>query len=165
MHNRAAVRAGIARPMLARVTRALGWLADECPLMIRTERLAGWVGQGRRVTPKGVLRPADVPAAAEALGVSIPARIRTAADVEVIHRPWVAAQALELIRVGADRAIAQPTVDADAVERWWTAVAAVLRAESHDDRGRGAAVLCRTLLMVLATEPPPAVADLTSAVH
>ena len=132
--------------------------------MIRTRRLAGWVGQGRRVTPKGVLRPADVPAAADALGVSVPTRIRTAADVEVIHRPWVAAQALELIRVGADRAIAQPAVDADGVERWWAAVAAVLRAESHDDRGRGAAVLCRTLLMVLATEPPPAVADLTSAV-
>ena len=45
------------------------------------------------------------------------------------------------------------------------AVAAVLRAESHDDRRRGAAVLCRTLLTVLATDPPPAAADLDNAVH
>lgn len=44
-------------------------------------------------------------------------------------------------------------------------MAAVLRAESHDDRRHGATVLCRTLLTVLAAEPPPAAADLEDTVH
>lgn len=117
------------------------------------------------MTPKGVLRPADVPAAAAALGVTVPARIRTAADVEAIHRPWVATEALGLVRIGANRAVAMPASEGDSLEQWWTAVSAVLRAESHDDRREGAAVLCRTLLTVLATEPPPAAADLEDTVH
>lgn len=149
------------------VSSAVDRLADECLLMLRTRRLADWVGQGRSVTPKGVLRPSDASSAATALGVTVPARIRTAADVEVIHRPWAAAKALGLVRIGADRAVAAParTSKPDVLGQWWAAVAAVLRAESHDDRRRGAAVLCRTLLTVLATEPPPAAADLADTVH
>jgi hypothetical protein len=142
-------------------------LADDCQLMISVRRLAEWVGEGRAVTPKGVLRPGDVPAAAAALEVSVPARIRTAADVEVIHRPWVAAQAVRLVRVTAGRAVAGPAAGGggDRLQRWWSAVAAVLRAESHDDRRRGAAVLCRMLLAVLAADQPPPAAGLAEAVH
>ena len=43
-------------------------------------------------------------------------------------------------------------------------MAAVLRAESHDDRRRGGAVLCRMLLTVLAADQPPP-AGLEEAVH
>ena len=154
-------------PVLLRVSSVLARLADDCLLLIRTRRLAEWVGEGRPVTPKGVLRPADVPAAAAVLEVVVPARIRTAADVEVIHRPWVAAEAPGLIREGAGRAAAEPAMRStdDTPEQWWTAVAAVLRTESHDDHHRGAAVLCRMLLTLLATEPPLAAADLDGAVN
>lgn len=117
------------------------------------------------MTPKGVLRPADVPAAAAALGVSVPARIRTAADVEVIHRPWVAAQAVGWVSVTASRAVAVSAGDGNPLQRWWSAVAAVLRAESHDDPRRGAAVLCRMLLTALAADQPSAAAELEEAVH
>jgi hypothetical protein len=140
-------------------------LADDCALLARARRVADWVGEGRPVTPKGVLRPVDLPAAAAALGVRVPARVRTAADVEEIHRPWVAAQAAGWLRVTANRALATATADGDPVQRWWTAVEAVLRAESHDDRRCGALVLCRTLLTVLASEPPPAAPELAGTVH
>jgi hypothetical protein len=133
--------------------------------MIRTRRLAAWVGEGRPVTPKGVLRPADVPAAAAALEVVIPARIKTAADVEAIHRPWVAGDALGLISVGANKATAMPGSEGGPLDQWWVAVSAVLRAESHDDRRKGAAVLCRVLLTVLATEPAPAAGDLAEIAY
>jgi hypothetical protein len=133
--------------------------------MTRTRRLAEWVGQGRPVTPKGVLCPADVPAAAAALGVLVPARIRTAADVEAIHRPWVAGVALGLINVGQNAAVAAPGSGEGPLDLWWIAVSAVLRAESHDDRREGAAVLCRVLLTVLAMQPPPSAADLEDVVH
>jgi hypothetical protein len=132
--------------------------------MTHVRGLAAWVGQGRPVTPKGVLRPADVPDAAAVLGVAVPARIRTAADVEAIHRPWVAAQALGLVQVSANRAVATSGSESDPLRRWWTAVSAVLRAESHDDRHQGAAVLCRTLLTVLAQQPPPTRAGLEHAI-
>ena len=42
--------------------------ARSCPALTEARRLATWVGKGRRVTPKGFLRPADVPAALEAVG-------------------------------------------------------------------------------------------------
>lgn len=133
--------------------------------MTRTRGLAAWVGQGRPVTPKGVLRRAEVAAVATELGVAVPAWVRTAADVEVIHRPWVASEALGLIRVEANRAVAVPASQGDPLEQWWTAVSAVLRAESHDRRRVGAAILCRTVLTILAMDPPPPVADLEKTVR
>jgi hypothetical protein len=147
------------------ISFVLGRLADECQLMISARRLAAWVGEGRAVTPKGVLRPGDVSAAAAAMRVDVPARVRTAADVEVIHRPWVAAQAVGLLKVTAGRAVAVPASGGDLLQWWWSAVTAVLRAESNDDRRRGAAVLCRMLLGLLAADQPPAAGELEEAVH
>jgi hypothetical protein len=129
--------------------------------MSHARRLADWVGPGKPVTPNGVLRPADVPAAAAALGVSVPARIRTAADIEAVHWPWVAAHAVGWLRVSANRAVAEAGTEADPVQRWWTAVRAVLLVESHDDRGRGAPVLLRTLL---SAQRFPMLGDLPEAV-
>jgi hypothetical protein len=140
-------------------------LAEGCLLIIRARRLADWVGEGKPVTPKGVLRPVDVAAVGTALGVTVPDRIRTAAEVEAVHRPWVAAEAIGWLRVLANRAIADARAGDDPVRRWWTAVRAVLRTESHDDRGRGAPVLLRTLLTVMTAQSPPEMADLPEAVH
>jgi hypothetical protein len=143
-------------------------LADDaggCTVMVHAALLAGWIGAGRAVTPKGVLRPVDVPSAAEELGVEVPQRIRTAADVPVIHHPWVAAQAIGLISVdgGCARATSAPVEDQ--LQAWWTALLAVLTEESGDRRGEGAVVLCRALLTALAGEPPPPHDRLDEVVH
>ncbi|MGH3614232.1 MAG: hypothetical protein ACRDRK_16900 [Pseudonocardia sp.] len=47
--------------------------ARRCAAFAAAHRLACWVGEGVRVTPKQVLRPVDVPAAAQALGIPAPA--------------------------------------------------------------------------------------------
>jgi hypothetical protein len=112
--------------------------------------LAGWVGGGRSVTAKGVLRPGDIPGAMAAMGLAAPVRARTAADVEALHRPWVAARAMGLIEVDAGRVVGTASTPADVSEAWWTALLAVLREESHDREAEGASLLCRTLLAVLA---------------
>jgi len=63
--------------------------------------LARWIGTGRRpVTAGQVLRRADIPAAAAAVGVDVPPRPRTMADVRALHRPWCAAVATGLLQVG-----------------------------------------------------------------
>jgi hypothetical protein len=147
------------------VASELCHLADGCLLITRARRLVDWVGEGKPVTTKGVLRPVDVPVVWNVLGVTVPARVRTAADVEAVHWPWVAAEAIGLLRVSANRAVAVAAVDEDPVRWWWTAVRAVLRAESHDDRGRGAPVLLRTLLTVMTAQSPPEMADISEAVH
>ena len=135
------------------MTDELRRAAGECPIMSRAAALAGWVGDGRPVTAKGVLKPVDVPAAMAAMGLAAPVRSRTAADVEALHRPWVVAQAIGLVKLDAGRAAATGRTASDALEAWWAGLSAVLRAESHDHRGEGAALLCRTLLAVLADDP------------
>ncbi|GAA2375119.1 plasmid pRiA4b ORF-3 family protein [Dactylosporangium salmoneum] len=147
------------------VTAALAHDVDNCTIMVRAGLVAAWVGAGRPVTAKGVLRPGDIPPAAAAMGVAAPPRARTAADVEVLHRPWVAAQAIGLIAVDAGRATAAAGPAGDRLEAWWVALIAVLRSESHDRRGEGAVMLCRTLLTVLDNEPAPAAEELEDAVH
>jgi hypothetical protein len=52
--------------------------------------LAEWLGAGRPVTAKGVLRRADVPVAARVLDVAVPQRVRSAADVPKLQYPWTA---------------------------------------------------------------------------
>jgi hypothetical protein len=139
-------------------------LADGCTLLSRAQALAGWVGTGRPVTPKGVLRPGEVSHVAAALGAEVPAKVRSAADVEAIHRPWVAAAAVGWLRVSANRAVATASAGDEPLDRWWAAVDAVLRAESHDDRGRGASVLCHVLLTALDIRPSRAPEELSDAV-
>ena len=64
--------------------------------------------------------------------------------------------------MSANRAVAAITTEDDPVQRWWTAVRAVLRTESHDDRGRRASVL---LLTVMTAQLPPEMTDIPKAVH
>ncbi|HVV09917.1 IS1096 element passenger TnpR family protein [Amycolatopsis sp.] len=90
-----------------------------------------------------------MPAAAAALGVQVPAKVRTAADVTPIHWPWVAAAGAGLIEVGAAKAVAR-RVDDDPAELWLKGLDAVLRTESHDRHRRGAVTLCRAVLRALS---------------
>ena len=82
----------------------------ECAAFHAAHRLAIWVGEGRRVTPRHVLRPADVPAAARALGIEAPTRVRTAADVVGLHRPWRIAVAVGFLDIVDNHAQPGPTL-------------------------------------------------------
>lgn len=57
--------------------------------------MAAWVGQeaprGLGLTARGALRRPDLPAVAEVLGVAVPERVRSVADLPRVHAPWVAA--------------------------------------------------------------------------
>jgi hypothetical protein len=76
-------------------------LARESVVVGRAVTLARWIGTGRRpVTAGQVLRKADVPAAGAALGVDVPPRLRTMADIRALHRPWCVAVAASLLQVG-----------------------------------------------------------------
>ena len=95
-------------------------LARECVVVGRAVTLARWVGTGRRpVTAGQVLRKADVPAAGAAVGVDVPQRLRTMADIPVLHRPWCVAVATGLLQVGGGWVSIGP-----ALEHWrlamWT---------------------------------------------
>lgn len=132
--------------------------------MSRARALSEWVGAGKPVTARGVLRRADVTSAAAALGVPDPGWVRTAADVEVIHRPWVAADAAGLLRLGADRAVAAPPGDRDPAEFWLLGLGGVLREESNDTERIGATVLCRLVLLVLDTQATQTMRELEETV-
>ena len=153
------------RDVLAKVLRVstgISTLASQCPALSRTRALASWVGDGRPVTPKGVLRPADVPSVAGVLGVEVGEKVRSAADVVTIHRPWVAAEGAGLIEVGVEEAVARAT-SGDPAQLWLKGLDAVLRAESADPRRRGASALCRAVLTALANGP--LLDDLVFSVH
>ncbi|MFI5906013.1 plasmid pRiA4b ORF-3 family protein [Dactylosporangium sp. NPDC051541] len=118
------------------MTAALRDAADDCPIMRRARSLAGWVGDGRAVTPKGVLRPVDVAAAMVAMGLEAPERVRTAADVGVLHRAWVAALAAGFVEVRSGKATTGST-PGKGLEAWWAAL-----------QGQSDPALCLALLAV-----------------
>jgi len=147
------------------VTSELRRLADSCLLVTRARQLVDWAGEGKPVTPKGVLRPVDVAVAATALGVAIPARVRTAADVEVVHWPWVAAEAIGWLRVSATRRspISPPkTTRCSAGGRRSGRCCVPSRTTTV---AGGAPVLLRTLLTVMTARTPPEMTDIPEAVH
>ena len=86
--------------------------ARGCIALTEARQLASWVGDGRRVTPKGFLRPADVPAAAEALGISVPVKIRRATDVVALRRPWRIGMAVGFLQIVDGHARMGPTLAA-----------------------------------------------------
>lgn len=66
-------------------------MARECAAMGHAIALAEWIGdRPRQVTAGQVLRRADVAEVGAALGVSVPGRVRTAADVRPCtgHGAW-----------------------------------------------------------------------------
>lgn len=101
--------------------------------MATAARLAAWVGaQERPVTPGGALRPSEVPEAARAIGVSAKAKVRRAADVPEMHRPWLAAVATGMITISGGRAAAADASGDDPLRAWYTALVTLLNAEVKD---------------------------------
>lgn len=134
--------------------------ARECTAFRAAHRLATWVGEGRRVTPRHVLRPADVPAAARALDVAAPGRVRTAADVVALHRPWRIAVTVGFLDIIDDHArpgpalIGWPDPDDEVVRGMWlAALPAALAATSRDLDEAEATICARVLLGTLAAHP------------
>jgi len=130
--------------------------ARECAVMCHAVTLARWIGTGRRrVTAGRVLRKADVPAAGAALGVDVPPRLRTMADIPALHRPWCAAVATGLLQVGGGWVTAGPVLecwppgDADLLAGWLAGLRAVCAAESYPQDEDSVRLLVLALLTVL----------------
>ncbi len=123
-----------------------------CLLLNRARALAAFVGTGRPVTAKAVLRRADIAAACAAAALPDPGRVVTAAHVPALHRAWTAAQGAGLLTLGATQARAGKPSD-NSTEQWRHGVAAVLRAESDDPERRSAALVCAAALDLLSTAP------------
>jgi hypothetical protein len=127
-------------------------LAGECAIIRRAVALAAWVGpEGKGLTRVGVLRKPAVPAACAAIGIRVPERFRSAADVPGLHRPWTAALALGVLEVAHDRAVAGPELggwpgEADSTGRWLDA----LRAVCDDITGGAADASLGLLVLALA---------------
>lgn len=125
------------------------------------------MGEGRPVTPKHVLRPRDVPAAAQVLDIPAPAQINTAANVRALHRPWKVALEIDFLRVVDGQAVAGPALgqwpdidDTIVCELWLTGLAAAFAADSGVGDKAGATAFSRIVLGALVTDPPPSVLEL-----
>jgi Plasmid pRiA4b ORF-3-like protein len=112
-------------------------LARECDAVAQAVKLAHWIGTGaRKVTAGEVLRRADVSAAGAALGVRLPAKVRTAADVPALHRPWCTGVATGLLQISDGEvrcgpAMAHwPPADGEMLTGWLAGFRAACVAES-----------------------------------
>jgi len=75
------------------------------------------------VTPAHVLRKADVPAAGAAIGVRVPPKTRSAADLLELHGPWSVAVATGLLQISDGK-----VTGGQALEGWPPGDAALLDA-------------------------------------
>lgn len=141
--------------------------AARCGVVSQALRLVEWVGDGRRVTPTAVLRPADAIEAARALRIDAPRRLRTAADLPALHRPWRTALALGLLSVDGNTVGRGPAA-ADGwppagpnvvVAGWLSAFEAVCADACGDEDDRAALLLCGLALDGLADAPAGLRAD------
>jgi hypothetical protein len=128
----------------------------------------------RPITPRQVLGKPDLPSAAEAIGVSLPTRLRAAADVPALHRPWCLALATGLLRVddgtvSAGPALAcWPPADSEVLSAWLAGLSASCAAEAGldpDDEHELAVGDVLALLGVLQDARVPAGPALVQAVR
>jgi Plasmid pRiA4b ORF-3-like protein len=147
-------------------------LARESVVVGRAVTLARWIGTGRRpVTAGQVLRKADVPAAGAAVGVDVPPRLRTMADIRALHRPWCLAVATGLLQVGGGWVSGGPALerwppgDADLLAAWLTALRAVCAAESYPQDEDSVRLLAMALLAVLRRDGEHRPGGLWGPVH
>lgn len=127
----------------------LALAARTCPVVVSAVRLAAWVGEnGKALTAGGSLRPGDVPAAASAVGFAVRAKVRRAADVPEVHRPWRVAVAAGLIAVTGNRAVRADVPD-DPLAVWWAGLLESLTVEAADNFGADPRITALTTLTVV----------------
>jgi len=131
-------------------------LAQECDAVAQAVKLARWIGTGpRKVTAGEVLSRPDVPAAGAALGVRLPAKVRTAADVPALHRPWCTAVATGLLQIsdgevrGGPALAHWPPADDEMLTGWLAGLRAVYVAESDPRSKESAGLVVLAFLAVL----------------
>jgi hypothetical protein len=149
-------------------------LARECAALGRAVALARWIGTGKRpVTSAQVLRKADAPAAAAAIGVRVPPKLRTAADITELHGPWSTAVAAGLLRISDGMVSSGPVLegwppgDAALLDAWFAALLAqfgLLVDPRERDGVTGMLVFALALLTVLDGEEVPTGRELWLAV-
>jgi pRiA4b ORF-3-like protein len=147
-------------------------LARESVVVGRAVELGRWIGAGRRrVTAGQVLRKADVPAAGAALGVDVPPKLRTMADVRALHRPWCVAVAAGLLQIGGGWVTGGPALegwppdDADLLAVWLAGLRSVCAQESYPQDEDSVRLLAMALLVVLGREGVPRGAGLWQEVN
>ncbi|GAA2868290.1 hypothetical protein Acy02nite_09120 [Actinoplanes cyaneus] len=134
-------------------------LARDCVFADQARRLALWVGiTGRPVTAGQVLRRSDVTAAGTLLGVPVPAKVRTAADVLVLRRPWSFALGSGMLTIDGTTATAEPLAeqwsslgDAEVLDAWRAGFRAVCTADSDPQHQRAVSVFMTAFLKALVT--------------
>lgn len=94
-------------------------------------RISDWVGDGKPVTPKGVLKRGDLRQAAVALGVTLPEKLRSGADVPGWHVPWSAALGAGMLVIERRRVVARPVEVTREV--WLAGFVAALAALCQDE--------------------------------
>lgn len=101
--------------------------ARSCSVLTAARTLAEWIGSGRPVTTRGVLKPAAAVEACDLLGIELPTRKpRSALDIDPLMMVWAAASAAGFIEVDHGRVTARPPLrswldgTADAVLAIWT---------------------------------------------
>lgn len=140
-------------------------------MVVQAVKLARWIGDGRReVTAGQVLRRADVPVVGAALGVPVPAKVRTAADVPAVHLPWCTGVAAGLLQISDGEVRSGPALahwppdDGELLAGWLGALRAVCAAESEPQCRESVRLLALALLIVLDRDGSPAGEHLWPAV-
>ncbi|MEU5261902.1 plasmid pRiA4b ORF-3 family protein [Amycolatopsis sp. NPDC021455] len=106
--------------------------AQDCAAFIEIRRIAEWVGDGKPVTSKGVLRPADLRRASAETGIPVPERFRSAGDIPHWNRLWTAALAVGAISLEGGVVKAGPPMEVTP-SLWLRALAAALSANFEDE--------------------------------
>jgi len=93
----------------------------------------------------------------------VPDRVRTAADVPALHRPWSFALGSGLLKINGSVAVAGPVLDqwssstdAETLDAWWTGFGAVCTAESDSRHDGSVITLALAFLEAVITEDDPA---------
>lgn len=142
-----------------------GVLADaarQCAALRHAVAVADWAGAGRPLTAKRVLRRADIPLAARALGIDVPERVRSAADVPTLHISWTAAVSLGWLAISGSRAmVGEAPADLraateDEVLAWWSQGLAAVLADMFEQDAAENLEYGRLALSVLDTDSPQA---------
>jgi hypothetical protein len=100
-----------------------------CAALSRARKLAEWVGSGKELTTREVLRPAVAAEACRALGIELPgARLRSALDVDELMLDWTVALEAEFIGIDGRKAYVSPGMamssDPESVLNAWLRAAA-----------------------------------------
>ncbi|GAA1022080.1 MULTISPECIES: plasmid pRiA4b ORF-3 family protein [Amycolatopsis] len=107
--------------------KELASAARSCPALAEAAKLAGWVGPGRPLTARGVLKPAAAVEACDLLGIELATRKpRSALDIDQLMLAWFTAAAAGFVEVERGRAAAGAALEtwaegtADEVLAIWT---------------------------------------------